>query len=93
MLKAVFITEMVILLKYIIIIIIIIIMQETAIKFVYSRQQKMKFFSYLKDDNGKLWMEVIIFSFLDAVVTVDVLATINTDVKLIESWTLYILLD
>ena len=53
--KAVFITEMVILLKYIIIIIIIIIiifiiiiiiiiMQETAIKFVYSRQQKMKFF-------------------------------------------------
>ena len=43
MLKAVFITEMVILLKYIIIIIIII-MQETAVKFVYSRQQKMKFF-------------------------------------------------
>ena len=44
MLKAVFITEMVILLKYIIIIIIIIIiMQETAVKFVYSRQQKMKF--------------------------------------------------
>ena len=42
MLTAVFITEMVILLKYIIIIIII--MQETAIKFVYSRQQKMKFF-------------------------------------------------
>ena len=46
MLKAVFITEMVILSKYIIIIIIIIIiiMQETAVKFVYSRQQKMKFF-------------------------------------------------
>ena len=42
MLKAVFITEIVILLKYIIIIIII--MQETAVKFVYSRQQKMKFF-------------------------------------------------
>ena len=30
-------------------------------------------------------MEVIIVSFLNAVVTVDVLATINTDVKLIES--------
>ena len=44
MLKAVFITEIVILLKYIIIIIIIIIMQETSVKFVYSRQQKMKFF-------------------------------------------------
>ena len=43
MLKAVFITEMVILLKYIIIIIIII-MQETAVKFVYSSQQKMKLF-------------------------------------------------
>ena len=48
MLKAVFITEMVILLKYIIIIIIIIIMQETAVKFVYSRQQKMKFFLTLR---------------------------------------------
>ena len=30
-------------------------------------------------------MEVIIVSFLDAVVTVGVLATSNTDVKLIES--------
>ena len=30
-------------------------------------------------------MEVIIVSFLNAVVTVDVLATIYTDVKLIES--------
>ena len=38
-------------------------------------------------------MEVIIVSFLDAVVTVDVLATSNTDIKLVESLTLYILLD
>ena len=30
-------------------------------------------------------MEVIIVSFLNVVVTVDVLATINTDVKLFES--------
>ena len=42
MLKAVFRTEMVILLKYVIIIIIIII--YNAVKFVYSRQQKMKNF-------------------------------------------------
>ena len=41
MLKAVFRTEMVILLKYVIIIIIII---YNAVKFVYSRQQKMKIF-------------------------------------------------
>ena len=39
MLKAVFRTEMVILLKYVIIIII-----YNAVKFVYSRQQKMKIF-------------------------------------------------
>ena len=38
--KAVFRTEMVILLKYIIIIIII----YNVVKFVYSREQKMKFF-------------------------------------------------
>ena len=38
--KAVFRTEMVILLKYVIIIIII----YNAVKFVYSRQQKMKIF-------------------------------------------------
>ena len=40
MLKAVFRTEMIILLKYVIIIIII----YNAVKFVYSRQQKMKIF-------------------------------------------------
>ena len=44
MLKAVFRTEMVILLKYVIIIIIIIIIIYNAVKFVYSRQQKMKIF-------------------------------------------------
>ena len=43
MLKAVFRTEMVILLKYVVIIIIIIIIYNT-VKFVYSRQQKMKIF-------------------------------------------------
>ena len=37
-------------------------MQEIMVEFVYSRQQKIKDFS-LKDDNGKLWVEVIIVSF------------------------------
>ena len=27
---------------------------------------------YLKDDNGKLWVETITFTFLDAVATLDV---------------------
>ena len=47
-------------------------MQEIMVEFVYSRQQKIKNFSR-KDDNGKLRVEVIIVTFLDAEVTVDVL--------------------
>ena len=34
---------------------------------------------YFKDDYGKLWVEVIIVSFLDAVVTTDVLTASNND--------------
>ena len=56
-------------------------MQEIMVEFVYSRQQKIKNFS-LKDDNGKLW-EVIIVTFLDAEVTVNVLIA-NNDVNLLE---------
>ena len=37
-------------------------MQEIMVEFVYSRQQKIKDF-LLKDDNGKLWVEVMIVSF------------------------------
>jgi len=39
---------------------------------------------YLKDGNGKLWVEVIIVTFLGAVhlAIVDVLTTRNNDVKL-----------
>ena len=37
--------------------------KKTAVEFVHSKQQKMKNI-YLKDDNGKLWVEVIIDSFL-----------------------------
>ena len=39
---------------------------------------------YLKNDKGKLLVEVIIFTFLDRVATVDVLTASNTDVKLWE---------
>ena len=58
-------------------------MQEIMVEFVYSRQQKIKNFSR-KDDNGKLWVEVIIFvTFLDAEATVNVLIA-NNDVNLLE---------
>ena len=40
---------------------------------------------YIKDDNGKLWVEVIIFTFLDAVATVDVLTASNNDVNFVET--------
>ena len=56
-------------------------MQEIIVEFVYSRQQKIKNFSYNKDDNGKSWVEVIIVTTLDAVVTVDVLPANNNDVN------------
>ena len=38
-------------------------MQETAVEFVYSGQTENE------DDNGSLWVEVIIVSSLDAVAT------------------------
>ena len=38
---------------------------------------------HLKDDNGKLWVEVIIVTLLDAEATVDVLIA-NNDVNLLE---------
>ena len=66
--------------------------QEIAVQFVYSKQQKMKKTFYFKNDKGKLLVEVIIFTFLDRVATVDVLTASNTDVKLSEL-ELYILRD
>ena len=66
--------------------------QEIAVQFVYSKQQKMKKAFYFKNDKGKLLVEVIIFTFLDRVATVDVLTASNTDVKLSEL-KLYILRD
>ena len=46
----------------------------------------------IKDDNGKLWVEVIIFTFLDAAATVDVLTASINDVNFFETQT-YILYD
>ena len=37
--------------------------KKIAVEFVHSKQQKMKNI-YLKDDNCKLWVEVIIDTFL-----------------------------
>ena len=44
---------------------------------------------YLKDNNGKLWVDVIVVIFFNAVGTVDVLTASNDDVKLVETWTVY----
>ena len=63
--------------------------QEIAVKFVYSRQKKMKNFSPKDDENEKFWLEVIIATFMDAVTTVDVLTTRNNDVRLIETLLLH----
>ena len=63
--------------------------QEIAVKFVYSRQKKMKNFSPKDDDNEKFWLEVIIATFMDTVTTVDILTTRNNDVRLIETLLLH----
>ena len=44
---------------------------------------------YLKDDNGKLWVEVIIVTFFNVIPTVDVLTASNNEVKLMESQTVH----
>ena len=47
----------------------------------------------LKEDNGKLWVELIIVTFLVAVVTVDVLTTSSNDLLNLSEFELYILQD
>ena len=44
---------------------------------------------HLKDDNGKLWVEAIIVTFLDAVITADILTSSNNDVKICETRTVH----
>ena len=67
-------------------------MQEIAVEFVYSIQQKKRTF-HNKDDNGKLWVEVNIVTSVDAIATVDVLTANNNDVNLVETRNVYFLLD
>ena len=63
--------------------------KKSRSSFVYSRQQKIKNFSY-KDDNGKLWVEVIIVSSLDSDDTVDVLTANDNDVNILYGiWVLH----
>ena len=63
--------------------------QEIAVQFVYSKQQKMKKTFYFKNDKGKLLVEVIIFTFLDRVATVDVPTASNTGVKVVGTRTVH----
>ena len=39
---------------------------------------------YIKDDNGKLWVKVIIVTFFNAEATVDFLTASNNDVNFVE---------
>ena len=55
------------------------------VDFVYSRQQKMKTIFYLKDDNGKLWVEVIISTFLNPVATLDFFPVQYNDIDLVKN--------
>jgi len=43
------------------------------------------FSSYSSDDNGKLRVEVIVVTSLDAILTVDVLTANNNDLNLVET--------
>ena len=54
---------------------------QTADKICQCKKSSSSFF-YLKDNNGKLWVKVIIVTFLDAVATVDVLTASYNDVNL-----------
>ena len=66
--------------------------KKSRSSFVYSRQQKIKNFAY-KDDNGKLWVEVIIVTSLDSDDTVDVLTANDNDVNISYGiWVFHILL-
>ena len=55
-------------------------MEEIAVEFVYPRQQKRPF--HLKDDNVKIWVEVIIVTLQYAVATVNVPMSNSNDVNL-----------
>ena len=55
-------------------------MEEIAVEFVYPRQQERPF--HLKDDNVKIWVEVIIVTLQYSVATVNVLMANSNDLNL-----------
>ena len=55
-------------------------MEEIAVEFVYPRQQERPF--HLKDDNVKIWVEVIIVTLQYAVATVNVPMSNSNDINL-----------
>ena len=59
-------------------------MEEIAVEFVYPRQQERPF--HLKDDNVKIWVEVIIVTLQYAVATVNVLMANSNNVNLANTW-------
>ena len=56
-------------------------MEEPAVEFVYPKQKELKTF-HLKDDNVKIWVEVIIVTLLYAVTPVDVFIVNSNSVNL-----------
>ena len=56
-------------------------MEEIAVEFIVLDNKKRRHF-HLKDDNVKIWVEVIIVSFLHAVATVDVFMANSNDANL-----------
>ena len=50
--------------------------------------RKLKTF-YIKDDSAKLWVEVIIVTFFNAVATVDALTASNNDANFVETQTIH----
>ena len=56
----------------------------SAVCLLQSTENKKKTF-HIKDDNDKLWVEVILVTSLDAVATVYALTANNNDVNLVET--------
>ena len=63
--------------------------KKSRSSFVYSRQQKIKKFSY-KDDSGKLCVEVIIVTSLDSDDTVDVLTVNDNELNIYMAYGFFI---
>ena len=68
-------------------------MRQTSDKFFQYKKSQTSLFirdnrkwtTYIKDDNRKLWLEVTIITFFNAVATVDVRTASNNDVNFVET--------